>query len=304
MTAAASTPSQTTAPATESEAPRAIVTLRELVAQEALAATAQAAYSWDIADGSMVWSHNAAALLKASEADIASSRLFSRLLCADTKVTRDNAVLSSSVRDGGDGVPYCVSYRMAQGNVLFEDRGRWFGDETGRPVRAVGTMRRCEDVRATDPLTGAAQRAELDTVLERAIRSSRRADEANAFVMLVLDGVDALNADAGHDEGDRTIVRAARRLARVMRTEDLMARFSGAQFGLVLRDCDEPELRIAAHRFALAVSGEHSLPVKPRMACLSLSGAMHEPRDVYRAAARALREAQHDPVVGCSVAFG
>ena len=58
-----------------------------------------------------------------------------------------------------------------------------------------------------------------------------------------------MNEAYGFEVADEVIVALGRRLRKVMRAGDGIARFSGGKFGIILNDCDHDELRIALDRF-------------------------------------------------------
>jgi diguanylate cyclase (GGDEF)-like protein len=93
-----------------------------------------------------------------------------------------------------------------------------------------------EEVRAlslTDPLTGLANRRQMDVVLKRSFAAARRG-EPLSVALLDLDGFKAINDERGHLEGDRILCTVADRLREEVRGADLAVRFGGDEFLLIL----------------------------------------------------------------------
>jgi len=110
-----------------------------------------------------------------------------------------------------------------------------------------------------DPLTGLHNRrygiAQLGAIAERAQK-----DGSGFAVMVVdLDRFKSVNDRWGHAAGDAVLVEVADRLARNLRTGDLLARIGGEEFLIALPDTALPEARSIAERLCLAV---HQEPVR------------------------------------------
>jgi diguanylate cyclase (GGDEF)-like protein len=107
---------------------------------------------------------------------------------------------------------------------------------TRQAEAALERVRLFEEVRdlsLTDPLTGLANRRQLRLVLERSLAAARRG-EPLALAMLDLDDFKAINEARGHIGGDRVLRGVAEALAEEVRGSDLVARFGGDEFVVVL----------------------------------------------------------------------
>lgn len=106
-----------------------------------------------------------------------------------------------------------------------------------------------------DVLTGLPNRAYLSDLLNQALAYSRREDIPLAVCMLDLDGFKAVNDGYGHAVGDLLLVEVAQRLKRILRGGDAVARLSGDEFVLILRDVDdERKLHTALRRVLRALA--------------------------------------------------
>ncbi|WP_081948879.1 putative bifunctional diguanylate cyclase/phosphodiesterase [Litchfieldella xinjiangensis] len=118
-----------------------------------------------------------------------------------------------------------------------------------------------------DPLTGLANRLLLRDRLEHAIRHAERQEHALALLFLDLDGFKRINDSLGHAAGDQLLIQAARRLGRLLREQDTLARFGGDEFIILIeRDVSEASAQAVALRLQEAleppfwIAGQH-LPV-------------------------------------------
>ncbi len=121
---------------------------------------------------------------------------------------------------------------------------RFLLDEASRLVSvASGTARaarRAFDADARDPLTGLLHRRAFLGVIAADVVGAVN-DPALVVAMVRIAGLDSVNAQHGFDAGDAVLAATAEGLRRVVRTRDLLARWSDARFVIVGRDRGGPE---------------------------------------------------------------
>jgi diguanylate cyclase (GGDEF)-like protein len=93
-----------------------------------------------------------------------------------------------------------------------------------------------------DSLTKLANRTLFGERLDHALTRSKRSGDRVAVIYLDLDGFKAINDAYGHEAGDAILRAAARRLRRVTREVDTVARMGGDEFAVLLEDVHEPEV--------------------------------------------------------------
>ena len=105
-----------------------------------------------------------------------------------------------------------------------------------------------------DSLTGLANRRMLVERLDAALERSRIGRQVHAVVFIDLDRFKAINDSLGHGTGDDLLVAVGARLERVLRKEDLVARFGGDEFVVLLEDISGLEEAVnTARRICAAV---------------------------------------------------
>ncbi len=87
-----------------------------------------------------------------------------------------------------------------------------------------------------DQLTGSLNRRGLDDVLEREIARADRRASPLCIAMLDLDDFKKINDKYGHMAGDEALIHLVRVIKDTLRTMDVIARFGGEEFLIVLPD--------------------------------------------------------------------
>ncbi len=85
-----------------------------------------------------------------------------------------------------------------------------------------------------DPLTGLLNRGVMERVLEREFQRSKRYHIDLTVIFLDLDDFKSINDNFGHDNGDRALRHTADCLNTLKRDSDIVARFAGDEFVVIL----------------------------------------------------------------------
>ncbi len=85
-----------------------------------------------------------------------------------------------------------------------------------------------------DPLTGLLNRGVMEKILEREFLRSKRYHIDLTVVFLDLDDFKSINDTFGHDNGDLALCHTANCLNRLKRDSDIVARFAGDEFVVIL----------------------------------------------------------------------
>jgi diguanylate cyclase (GGDEF)-like protein/PAS domain S-box-containing protein len=105
-----------------------------------------------------------------------------------------------------------------------------------------------------DSLTGLANRRLLVEQLDQALQRSALDGQTHALIFVDVDRFKSINDSLGHATGDEFLIAIAARLKAVVRGRDLLARFGGDEFVVLLQDvADVAEAVVAARQMCAAV---------------------------------------------------
>ena len=114
------------------------------------------------------------------------------------------------------------------------------------PLRNGLQHRRALHTAYRDPLTGAYNRRAFDDHLAHEVATARRAGTPLSLVVIDIDHFKAINDHFGHLTGDRALQAVVRTADETMRGADLLYRYGGEEFVLLLNNTDRKgALRLA-----------------------------------------------------------
>lgn len=114
---------------------------------------------------------------------------------------------------------------------------------------------RLEAMATQDKLTGAASRQVFEFYFKQAVARCKRREEAMTLALLDIDMFKQINDTYGHQAGDRVLTRIAELIKSHVREEDVVCRWGGEEFLLLLAGCDLDRAREISETIRAAVAG-------------------------------------------------
>jgi diguanylate cyclase (GGDEF)-like protein/PAS domain S-box-containing protein len=146
-------------------------------------------------------------------------------------------------------------------------------DHTGKIIGVVGSLRDITERRRTeaqlaylsnnDALTGLFNRRRFEEELNGIAVRARQYGYHAAVLMIDLDNFKYVNETYGHKAGDELVASIAELIKSRLRPMDVLARFGGDSFGLVVIDTDTEPARELAEELLAAVR-EHEMEINGR----------------------------------------
>lgn len=122
---------------------------------------------------------------------------------------------------------------------------------TARVGSALRQKQNREDLRdkaSRDSLTGLYNHGLLLEILEKEIRQQERNNKSVAFVMLDIDYFKKINDTYGHMTGDVVLKELSSILTKEIRSTDILGRYGGEEFGIVLTGVDREDVYLLCER--------------------------------------------------------
>lgn len=170
------------------------------------------------------------------------------------------------------------------------------GEQLAIAIENARLFQEINRLAVTDELTGLFNHRHFYHQLEQEFRRAQRYHRPLSLIMLDIDHFKQYNDDNGHLAGDQLLRVIAGRLKSNMRGVDILARYGGDEFSIILPETDLGQARVQAERIRSAMerdppsaqdpAGDKNLTASLGVACLTPD--IHQVEELVRAADQAL----------------
>ena len=162
--------------------------------------------------------------------------LYSRKISQAPDIAALNSILEDVMRDTRSTQSQALRSRdeMLATHLTVQDTEKRIHDLESK-------LEQMSDLVREDQLTGSLNRRGLEDVLERELARADRRGSPLCIAMLDLDDFKRLNDKHGHQAGDEALVYLVRVIKDTLRTMDVIARFGGEEFLILLPDTALPD---------------------------------------------------------------
>jgi len=221
-----------------------------------------AAFNWTIADDVIVWDGARDVLPpQAVAGKINRGKALLAVMSANGR-SQFATLIASNARETV-AFDFDVELATALGSMWYVILGVRIPNADGSSERLAGLVREInerkrESQRLTylatrDELTGHLNRNSLRAELAGTIDRAKREERHCAFLVASIDRLAMINDSYGFDAADEVIVAVGERLARSLRSSDVIGRTAGNKFGVILKNCTDHEIVIVADRLRTSV---------------------------------------------------
>ena len=255
-------------------------------------------YTWNLKTDRIEWSGNFSELLPglhASEVD--SGARYSNCMRDDQRMDRHRVVFSGEAASA-QGRFYTCRYLLKLGDEQtqwVQDEGRWFGDEQGNPAFCYGSLRFIDDPvdeagniiieNSQDALTGLVGKSEIHKLIDNTLSNAITDRTSMGLIFASIENLRLINDVYGPQVGDEIIQTIAQRLSDKLRAADSIGRYGGNKFAIVLSNCEESELPVAAARYYQATAEEAVVTTNGAVSAFVTFGGITAPKHARTAEA-------------------
>lgn len=166
------------------------------------------------------------------------------------------------------GFPLTMPNGMRIGTLcIIDNKPRTFSKQDIQALEDLGKLVEAELIsiqqNTLDPLTGITNRRGFELLAAKTIANSDRLLLSTSLVFFDLDYFKAINDDYGHEEGDVALTTFAGLLIECFRESDVIARFGGDEFVVLLSQREETSVDAVLKRFSDLIAQYNQQSNKP-----------------------------------------
>ena len=125
------------------------------------------------------------------------------------------------------------------------------------PLRNALLYKKAVEKAHRDPVTGVNNRTAMDSALVQEINLAKRHAVPLSIIIFDLDKFKQINDTYGHIAGDAILKRVAECMSACVRGSDVIYRYGGEEFVVLLRNTKKPGAKLLAERIRKAIESMH-----------------------------------------------
>jgi len=168
-------------------------------------------------------------------------------------------------------------------------------------IQKQQAFEKIKELSIRDPLTGLYNRRYLNKVMVAEIGRASRLNSPLSVILIDADYFKTINDKFGHLIGDQVLEGLSRCFESIIRPYDVLARFGGEEFMILMSETDEEEAVALAERLRQATERAKLLPDASSLTCSfgvctfkNISGTTPSPKELIRCADEALYLAKQE----------
>jgi diguanylate cyclase (GGDEF)-like protein len=114
-------------------------------------------------------------------------------------------------------------------------------------------LERSQELASRDPLTGLFNRRAFSERVSAIVARAAKTRIPFAYALIDVDNFKAINDTNGHARGDETLIAVAQTLLGTSRTEDVVGRYAGDEFVVLINNCDGELARTLVARLSASL---------------------------------------------------
>lgn len=154
-------------------------------------------------------------------------------------------------------------------------------EESGKYVgKLIDANKKYRELAYRDELTGLYNKRYFQEVMETELERTRRYEHALSLLFFDIDYFKEINDSFGHLAGDEVLRRVAEQIVRIMRGSDIVVRYGGDEFAVIMPETGREGLEVFAERIRRGIE-EMNTPVDQAelQVTISVGGATYSSKD-------------------------